>query len=242
MHPRLYERLLPVTYFVYLSILKHSYLYLIYFCDYIWIPNSLLTYKMDTTILQWNLDSYFQKHLELKLLVRNYNPEVICLQETQLSPTNLVKFKHFEILRKDYCEGNRACGGVAIFIKDCIYFEPLNIISPLQVIAARIYQPIPYTICNIYLPPLRLITKQELLDIVSQLEPPYVIVGDFNAHNTLWGSNHTNPKGKIIEEILTQNSNIILLNQYGEPTHFNISTRTESTIDLALSSSSISKY
>lgn len=195
---------------------------------------------MDTTVLQWNLDSYNQKSDELKILVREYKPQIICLQETQLSPENNVRFQNYEILRKDYSEGLRACSGIAIFIKDTIHYESLNILSPIQVMAVKVYHPITYTICNIYIPPLKVIVKDDLIDIINQLESPYLIVGDFNAHNIIWGSNTNNSKGKIIEQILAQNNNIVLINQLGVYTHFNISTRTESIINLALSSSCLS--
>ncbi len=43
-----------------------------------------------------------------------------------------------------------------------------------------------------------------------------IIVGDLNAHSRLWGCSESNKRGKIIEEILTEN-NLVVLNT-GQPT------------------------
>ncbi|XP_072402493.1 uncharacterized protein [Diabrotica undecimpunctata] len=59
-----------------------------------------------------------------------------------------------------------------------------------------------------------------------------ILVGDFNAHSTMWGSNSTFGRGKIIENIIS-NEDIFLLNT-GCSTHFNISSGTFSNIDLSL--------
>lgn len=194
----------------------------------------------NTTILQWNLDSYNKKCDHLKLLVRDYSPQIICLQETQFKPSDVIRLKNYEILRKDYTEGDRACGGIAVFIRNTIHYESLNIVSPLQVMAAKVFYTITYTICNVYFPPSKNVQKIEILNITNQLEAPYIILGDMNAHSTTWRSQINNQKGKIIESILNENNNLVLLNQIGVTTHFNLSSRTESIIDLVLSSASLS--
>lgn len=63
-------------------------------------------------------------------------------------------------------------------------------------------------------------------------------MGDFNAHNILWGSDHTDPRGKLLEHIIVSHDlNIINNNQ---PTHFNCHNGTTSIIDLAICSPRIS--
>ena len=36
-------------------------------------------------------------------------------------------------------------------------------------------------------------------DLVPQLPSPFILLGDFNRHNILWGSKDINDKGRIIE-------------------------------------------
>ena len=64
-----------------------------------------------------------------------------------------------------------------------------------------------------------------------------VIGGDFNAHNELWKSKKTSPRGRIISDLIS-NKNLILLNSGSEPTW--CSRGLSSIIDLTVSSSNIS--
>ena len=108
---------------------------------------------------------------------------------------------------------------------------PLN--TNLQAIAVKISTPFACTICNVYLPNF----DWELYDLqhlVSSLPTPFLLVGDFNAHNPIWGSNHRDARGHIIENLL-DNSNIILLNT-GTPTCLSARSGELSAIDLSFSS------
>lgn len=62
-------------------------------------------------------------------------------------------------------------------------------------------------------------------------------MGDFNAHNTLWGSRRTDRRGRRIENWL-ERDNISLLNT-GSPTHMDATSHTFSAIDLTITSSNI---
>lgn len=75
-------------------------------------------------------------------------------------------------------------------------------------------------------------------NIIQQLPTPYIIGGDLNAHNCLWGSSRVDTRGKIIEEIILEN-NLILLNT-GANTFISSSTGNFSAIDLTLMSTTIS--
>lgn len=66
--------------------------------------------------------------------------------------------------------------------------------------------------------------------IIDQLPTPFIVFGDINSHNILWGGSYTNSKGKIIQEILEDNS--LSLFNAKQHTHFNQSHNSSSTIDL----------
>ncbi|GFU68803.1 hypothetical protein TNCV_2576641 [Trichonephila clavipes] len=88
-----------------------------------------------------------------------------------------------------------------------------------------------------YLPPNVVIRQQDLNDLVDQLPAPFVILGDFNGHSTLWGSVKTNHRGRQIEQVLSDHC-LCLLN-HEEPTHFHEPTRSFHTLDLAICSPSL---
>ncbi|KAL4123028.1 hypothetical protein QTP88_015260 [Uroleucon formosanum] len=66
-----------------------------------------------------------------------------------------------------------------------------------------------------------------------------MILGDFNAHCTMWGSEKTDYRGKIIEKIL-ENENIVILNDTS-PTHINLANGNLSCIDLTMCTSSLAQ-
>ena len=91
------------------------------------------------------------------------------------------------------------------------------------------------TICNIYYSNKYEIDTNELESLTNQLSQPFLIIGDFNSHNSLWGSYKTDKRGKTIKELIL-NNNLILLNKLS-PTNFNVATGYTSAIDLSLCSS-----
>ena len=89
-----------------------------------------------------------------------------------------------------------------------------------------------FTLCSIYLPPQRRIEGADLDNLVQQLTGTYMLLGDFNAHHTLWGAANVNSKGKIIEDFITR-QNLVYLNDKS-PTYIHPGHRTLSTLDLAI--------
>ncbi|GFV64269.1 putative RNA-directed DNA polymerase from transposon X-element [Trichonephila clavipes] len=94
-----------------------------------------------------------------------------------------------------------------------------------------------HSLLPFYLPPNVVIRQQDLNDLVDQLPAPFVILGDFNGHSTLWGSVKTNHRGRQIEQVLSDHC-LCLLN-HEEPTHFHEPTRSFHTLDLAICSPSL---
>ena len=67
------------------------------------------------------------------------------------------------------------------------------------------------TFCNTYIQPSSALHLRDLAHLETQLPKPFVIVGDFNSHNNLWGGNKTDAKGKVMETFMTSR-NICLFN------------------------------
>lgn len=187
---------------------------------------------MDNSLLQWNCRGLKTNREELKLLINEYKPLCICLQETMLKTNDKIQLNNFSLERKDQT-GNRAHGGVAIFINNHTPYTAINLQTNLQAVAVRLKLHKLITVCSVYLPPKDALDSLELEELISQLPKPYLIVGDFNCHNTLWGCNSTTPKGRTLERVITKN-NLVILNG-PSPTHFHVQNGSFSAIDLALS-------
>ena len=169
--------------------------------------------------------------------MHDHNPGIVCLQETKLGTKPYNPGLNYNIFRSVPPPGNYAHGGAAILIRKSLQHSPVQLNTRLQAVAVKAYTGKAVTICSLYLPPTEDFSENDILNLLNQLPQPYLVLGDFNAHNPLWGGNTLDAKGKIIDDIVTANA-ISLLND-GSMTYHNISTGTFSAIDLSICSSSI---
>ena len=97
-----------------------------------------------------------------------------------------------------------------------------------------VHAPEAITVCNIYLPENAPVTRFNLESLVHQLPLPFIFLGDFNAHDRLWGSTagQCNRRGRILSSFICDH-NLVLLNN-GEKTRFNSFSGDFSTIDLCI--------
>lgn len=187
---------------------------------------------LENKIVQWNIGGLTaDKKNQLKLLRQEINPFVFCLQETHFTAKSVVNFPGYQTFFRSSSK-NRPTGGVAILIKNNFSCKKITLNTNLQAIAVEIYYPTKYIICNVYIPPLRELTVRDLNKLASQLGDEFIILGDFNSHNSLWGSKKIDRKGKNVEEFL-DGSDAMILNT-GENTHLNYGSKTFTAIDLAM--------
>ena len=57
-------------------------------------------------------------------------------------------------------------------------------------------------VCSIYLSPIHQVIGKDMRDLLEQLSTPMPVFGDFNAHNSLWGSEKMSTRGRMMEKIL----------------------------------------
>ena len=181
------------------------------------------------------MQSYRTKFSELKLIIEEYDPICVCLQETLLGNFNAYPpSNHMIFQNTPHRPDDRHERGVAILVNKKYHATPLPIITDLQAVCIKLHLRKTYTICSLYLPH-EIITKQEIESIITQLPQPFVILGDMNARSEMWGCSSTNQRGDIFEELITDLP-ISLLND-NSPTHYHIQTGTLSVIDLSIASS-----
>lgn len=188
---------------------------------------------MPTIAIQWNCRGLRANYNELLILMQTMEPIVLCLQETMVSDSYVFHNRNYTLFLSQTPQqsGNRPSGGAGILVCKKFPHSLLPINTTLQAVACRISTPQPITVCSIYLPPSSTWTSTEVLSLVTQLPPPVLLVGDFNAQHTLWGCSSTNRKGhEVADFILT--SNLCLLNDK-TTTYIHPATGSRSSIDLA---------
>lgn len=189
---------------------------------------------MVLTILHWNARSLIANGSELKHFIeeQRVKPNIICVQETWLKSSFDFIIHGYTVIRKDRCSG--AGGGVATFIQQGLSFRSLNIQNEMEILVSEIWAGnVKFTVINFYNPCQRL-TREMLENICVNWNDRVVFCGDFNAHNTLWGSKNTDDNGGLIEEFMDDYT-LVCLND-GRGTRYDVARGVESAIDLTIMS------
>lgn len=189
-------------------------------------------------IVQHNIESLKPKMALFKQFLNDYNVDICILNETWLKPTDSINIGGYKIYRQD---SNNGYGGVAILCKNYINCTKVDVNSTdkIQTLAINVKtKDSSFSILGAYCPPRSgRFPISELKRIVRSLPSPILVMGDFNAHHTAFGSVSNKARGIQIIDMLDE-FNMCILNT-GEPTTINRPNQTASAIDIAFSSPSI---
>ena len=183
-------------------------------------------------IIQWNCRGVKPRFEELLLLLSLLRPSVFCLQETFLKPNDTFTFKGFNVYNHIHSDCLRASGGSSLLVHSSLPQRQIKLKTDLQAVAVSITLDKEITFCSIYIPPSYSLRSEHLISLLQQLPSPYMLVGDFNGHNVLWGSNDNDPRGELIEDFITEND-ICLMNDKCI-TYIDSGKGTFSSLDLSL--------
>lgn len=190
-------------------------------------------------VLQWNLNGFYSRLENLQYLCKLHSPDIICVQETNFKGKSHGKITGYTCTFKNRSNPEYACGGVAIYSKKSIPIEILKIQTDMEFVAIKINSTNPICIGNIYIPNRYPLQEIEMHDIINQIKEPFIILGDFNCHHSLWGSYKIDKRGRLLEKVIDDHDSIIL--NSGDPTHINISNNRLSAIDLSIASPTIAQ-
>lgn len=190
-------------------------------------------------IISWNIQGINTSRQDLAILIKEEEPAIICLQETMCKTEEQSKISGYNTIHKKRNYGTRAAGGVIVGINKNLHFQQIDITTSddIEAIAIQVKSPININIINTYIPPDKKIEKAHIQDLLVQVPEPYILMGDFNAHNQIWGSDKTSQRGKIIEEIMEEN-NLTIINDE-EITYISNSSGCKSILDLVLCSQNL---
>ena len=190
---------------------------------------------MALKFLQWNIRGLCKNFLECKSLLRQSDPVAVAIQETKLKHNDpLSKIGNFMLHRKDKISQTIACGGVAVAVRHDIPHQMIPIHTNLQAVVVQLHlKHMKLSICSIYLEGDVDLSPFELSSLFMQIPKPFLLLGDFNTHHTIWGSNHCDQRGKRLSSLLLF-ENLCLLNT-GKSTYHSLHNNSFSAIDLSLS-------
>ena len=131
---------------------------------------------------------------------------------------------------------DRASSGSSIVVNNRVPQSLIPLNTNLQAIAVKVTLHKTIHVCSLYLPPGDRFNIVDLEHLLAQLPKPFIIMGDFNSHSSVWGCRDTDQKGKIIDVI--NRNNLLLYNNKSYP-YLHPGTGTYSAIDLTLADASI---
>ena len=192
---------------------------------------------MTNTILQWNCRSIKANVEELNLLVKKHKPVAVCLQETFLKDSDNFTLKYHSCYFKHFSGNDKASGGVAVIVNNNVPHHFVKLETTLEAVAVQISLNKTIALCSIYLPPSSPIDDKKLHNFINQLPKPFILMGDYNSHHTLWGCRDTNNRGRTTEDFITEHD-LVLLNDTSS-TYLHPATGSFSSLDLTVCSPGI---
>ena len=89
-----------------------------------------------------------------------------------------------------------------------------------------------YTVVSVYVPPSESLNELAFDRMIKSFSSRYLVLGDFNGHNHLWGADQENERKKVVEKLIDSHY-LILLN---DSVHTGCDSyhQTSSLLDLSL--------
>ena len=191
------------------------------------------------SILLWNAQSIKEKHPEFKLLVKKLTPSLFGICETWLKGKHKFRIPNYHILRQD--REDREGGGIMIGIKNSLEYQRLNLnpfSSPtytpkMEVMAVKMKVESQWISILLGYNPEKL-TQTEMEFYISQLSPPYLLVGDLNAKHKFWQPSlqTNNTSGNELFNTVVNSTSLTVLTPKGQPTRIDPRSGLPSTLDL----------
>ena len=116
---------------------------------------------------------------ETLLLLKDYEPAALCLQETHLKDTDTISIRNYTAFHTFSANNERTAGGVSIFINNYAPYSHVPLNTNLQAVAVSITLHRVITLCSIYIPPSSRLSPKDLDDLIPQLPSPFILLGDF---------------------------------------------------------------
>lgn len=174
------------------------------------------------TIIAWNCGGLTRtKAEELNVTLRDFGVDIVLISETWFTKNDFKRYFEGYKMYNSFHPSNKKRGGSSILIKNNIEHNLIKIIQTdiFQSVVIKLPSAIgDFNLASIYAPPNNIITTANFLELFRELGQSFLIGGDFNSKNPIWGSRLTNPKGKnLFEAVKKINGNFI---SPGKPTNF----------------------
>ena len=188
----------------------------------------------------FNAQSILSKIDQIKDFLVSKNIDILCINESWLNANQKLKIQNYDIIRLDRI--NERGGGVCIIINKKINYQIVSLNTNEEIQVVKIFDQLlcagDFYIVNYYKSPRITEFDPLLLSKIADLGDNVLLLGDLNAHSSMWSSRLTNKAGEQIVDFIFE-KDFCLLNDESptyQPMH---NPDYKATLDLALASSSL---
>lgn len=188
------------------------------------------------TVLQWNGRSVISNKGVLEKYMFDNKINIALLSETWFKPSSKINFTGFNLFRFDRDDGY---AGVAILVKKNLSFSKISVNRLNELMCSAIQVNInknqKINFYSVYVRPQSRISTTEWVGFLRNLKKPFILGGDFNSHNGVWGCDMTDTSGKNLLDALEE-CDLTFLNDGSETRIFTPRDLNKSAVDLTICS------
>ena len=164
-------------------------------------------------ILQWNANGIGNKQTELSIFLEAHDIKVAAIQESKLTAkSRSPNIQNYTLVRQDRRQGPG--GGLLFFIHNTVSFtrKPMSTTSKNdphleELTISIVMDNTELLITNVYIPPASSCNGRYSLQIDHLLTgTDSLVLGDFNAHHSLWHSGTTDSRGSQLADSISISS------------------------------------
>ena len=135
---------------------------------------------------------------------------VLALQETMLNEEGHFRIPRYNAITKTGHFNWRSHDGTMLLMHESVPMTEIQLQTEVQAVASRININGCFTIASVYFSRAHNFTGDILSNLLEQLPQPLLVLEDFNSYHQMWGSDRTDAKRLIIEQLLIDfNLNIL---------------------------------
>lgn len=187
------------------------------------------------TIFQWNANGLGAKIGDFRNFINSHRFPVLALSEPRVNAS--FRLSHYVVHQSAKATG---VGRAMLCIRQDLPHDFIRASTDehFEFVACTVQLRTPrrLTVVSAYVAPNIRISDEQVNDFLSGLPQPFIICGDFNAHSVLWGSEHSDARGRLLEKFI-EDRNLIILND-GSPTFFR-GHRYSSCLDITICSATV---
>jgi len=159
-------------------------------------------------IIQWNIHGYRNTYIDLQVLAKSYNPQIIALQETHF--TNLCSLPtpiNYSLYTSKNNHNN--FGGTALLTHNSIPQNEISVSSDFDAVGVSIQSKSKFNIISAYISTSKPFNANHLANVLDSPNAQTLLLGDFNSWHPYWGSPKSNTRVRTMANYIDRSNSLL---------------------------------